>query len=493
MKTYIKENNAYKIFIFIALFICPLTVLAPLGSWIPLVLSAVIVIFFLKGFFTNFQIDSLSKILIFFFIWIILNSLFIGQSFVAFEKALHFIIILISGVILSKLTRFTNNFNKIIIYFSVSLLFSILIIIIDYKTNLGFKLWLSKNLDFENFKNFYQLKTWISFNDFRNNHYELIATYLANTYDRGIIALVILSLPLAMLCYIFEHKVIAFLVFIMVLTLPIFIYNLTVIISFFIALFLATLFYFNKYFFQKYFLYFLGLYFLFTLFVLGSLDYKKYSVYENTLVLKQQSLVFKVCDDNNSNMIIYIKCNNKEAIGSFIADKNTLKPSMLKTHSDSLQTFIKYKSYIFVDQMLHRLIIWSYVKENIFKKPIFGHGFSSSRIIGNNMSITENKTQYQLIPLHPHNSILQIWLELGFIGIIIFFIFIKILFKKIYDHSKYNHKVSTMAVISFFQIFIIGQISYGFWQSWWIAVILINFILYSLMFKYSKSHQSSLN
>ena len=124
-----------------------------------------------------------------------------------------------------------------------------------------------------------------------------------------------------MLCYIFEHKVIAFLVSIMVLTLPIFIYNLTIIISFFIALFLATLFYFNKYFFQKYFLYFLGLYFLFTLFVLGSLDYKKYSVYENALVLKQQSLVFKVCDDNNSNMIIYIKCNNKEAIGSFTVEE----------------------------------------------------------------------------------------------------------------------------------------------------------------------------
>ena len=62
-----------------------------------------------------------------------------------------------------------------------------------------------------------------------------------------------------------------------------------------------------------------------------------------------------------------------------------------------------------VIKKLHRLIIWSYVKEKILEKPLIGHGFFSSRNIANKMKETQNGTKFQLIPLHPHNGILQIW------------------------------------------------------------------------------------
>ena len=83
--------------------------------------------------------------------------------------------------------------------------------------------------------------------------------------------------------------------------------------------------------------------------------------------------------------------------------------------------FIKSTANNIVDQKLHRLIIWSYVKKKILEKPIIGNGFSS-RNIANETLITERGTNYQLIPLHPHNSILQIWLELGIIGLFLFFL-----------------------------------------------------------------------
>ena len=104
------------------------------------------------------------------------------------------------------------------------------------------------------------------------------------------------------------------------------------------------------------------------------------------------------------------------------------------------------------------------------------------------MRSTERGTKYQLIPLHPHNSILQIWLELGIIGIIIFFSFIKLILDKIYYYVQIKRGVATMAFITFFQVFIIGQISFGFWQSWWLAIILIVLILYKYVFKCFKSH-----
>ena len=131
---------------------------------------------------------------------------------------------------------------------------------------------------------------------------------------------------------------------------------------------------------------------------------------------------------------------------------------------------------------MHRLIIWSYVKEKILEKPIIGNGFFSSRNIANENLITERGTNYQLIPLHPHNSILQIWLELGIIGLFLFFLFIKFLITKIFKFAQFNHKVSTVAIISFFLIFFIGLASFGLWQSWWISIIAINIILYNFIF-----------
>ena len=142
---------------------------------------------------------------------------------------------------------------------------------------------------------------------------------------------------------------------------------------------------------------------------------------------------------------------------------------------------------------MHRLIIWSYVKEKILEKPLLGHGFLSSGGIDNEARDTKNFTKYELIPLHPHNSILEIWLELGVVGIIIFFIFIKILFNRIYNFDRINHKIASVSIISFFQIFFIGQISFSFWQSWWIAVILITFIFYKIVFKLYGFYESRLD
>ena len=86
------------------------------------------------------------------------------------------------------------------------------------------------------------------------------------------------------------------------------------------------------------------------------------------------------------------------------------------------------------------------------------------------------------IPLHTHNGILQVWLELGFIGVLLFYIFMLKLVNTIYAFSKINFYYSAICFISLIQIFSIGQLSYGFWQSWWIAIMAFNFILYSILF-----------
>ena len=91
------------------------------------------------------------------------------------------------------------------------------------------------------------------------------------------------------------------------------------------------------------------------------------------------------------------------------------------------------------------------------------------------------------ISLHPHNNVMQVWLELGLIGLIIFYFFICGLIKKLDSYNENRIIISIMPLISVIQVFFIGQLSYGFWQSWWIAIIIINFILYSMLFRENTS------
>ena len=129
---------------------------------------------------------------------------------------------MVIGLILNKGILTTTNFNKIIIFFAISLILSSFLIIADIKFALGIKLWLSKNLDFENFKNLYQLKTWVSFNDFRGDFEDTIITYIQNTYDRGVVSLVVLSFPITVISYIYHLKLLASFVLLMSMTLVIF-------------------------------------------------------------------------------------------------------------------------------------------------------------------------------------------------------------------------------------------------------------------------------
>jgi O-antigen ligase len=128
-------------------------------------------------------------------------------------------------------------------------------------------------------------------------------------------------------------------------------------------------------------------------------------------------------------------------------------------------------------------MIWSYTKEKILERPLVGHGFFSSRFIGEDYKIIDIKNDKKsAIPLHPHNFIMQVWLELGLLGIIVFYFFIYNLIKRLKPFTEKQFYLSAFPIVSFIQVFFIGQLSYGFWQSWWIAIIIINFMLYSILF-----------
>lgn len=131
----------------------------------------------------------------------------------------------------------------------------------------------------------------------------------------------------------------------------------------------------------------------------------------------------------------------------------------------------------------HRLEIWKDIISAIEKKPILGSGISSSKneeIVGaNKQFIFKKDSQTIVIPYaihHPHNYILQLWLELGFIGAFIWGILTYYLLSKL---KLFSSAKPILLLFCATQIHLLFSIS--MWQTWWWAALYFIFPLLSVL------------
>lgn len=129
--------------------------------------------------------------------------------------------------------------------------------------------------------------------------------------------------------------------------------------------------------------------------------------------------------------------------------------------------------------LIHRILVWQFVGKEIIKKPIFGYGLGTSRLIGQNIILHVPNTKLEIkggIPLHPHNNFLEIWLELGIIGIsALLYVWYKII-KLGYYIRKKSFILGTGACTSIISMFIICNLSFGLFQAWWMSLICLVFL-----------------
>jgi O-antigen ligase len=127
----------------------------------------------------------------------------------------------------------------------------------------------------------------------------------------------------------------------------------------------------------------------------------------------------------------------------------------------------------------HRIIIWKTAVKHIIKNPVLGGGLDTTRDLYGRETMTkysaENKAAKrnwsfisEPIPLHPHNAILQIWVELGAAGVLVLSIF---LIEFLTSAQRLIQDSWNLAVAFglFTTSFVISNLSYGAWQSWWLG------------------------
>ena len=130
-----------------------------------------------------------------------------------------------------------------------------------------------------------------------------------------------------------------------------------------------------------------------------------------------------------------------------------------------------------------RLIIWRTTVGHIEKKPVLGEGFDAARsLYGKKDRISIRfpdeilgrpwgPTVFEPIPLHPHNGVLQVWLELGAVGALIL---LGVLLAVIQSIRRFlDDKINRAAALGVLTVGLgIASISFGAWQSWWLTSIL---------------------
>ncbi|WP_247887269.1 O-antigen ligase family protein [Azospirillum sp. SYSU D00513] len=126
----------------------------------------------------------------------------------------------------------------------------------------------------------------------------------------------------------------------------------------------------------------------------------------------------------------------------------------------------------------HRVEIWGMAAERALASPLFGHGIDASRSLDPMGALSRFGTlATSLLPLHPHNAFLQIWLELGAAGAALALALTLLLLGRTRQLAEL---AQPHALALFATALAMASTSYGIWQAWWMCGMLASGLLLAL-------------
>ncbi|MCC7426707.1 MAG: O-antigen ligase family protein [Alphaproteobacteria bacterium] len=136
--------------------------------------------------------------------------------------------------------------------------------------------------------------------------------------------------------------------------------------------------------------------------------------------------------------------------------------------------------------IVHRVFIWNFAEAKRAERPLLGWGLEASRAIpggeapadflspcGRAVPRAADGTPLlpQTLPLHPHNAVLQVWLELGAAGAAALAWLLGAASIAAFGASaRGSASVGARAAFSA-GAFTVAVVSFGAWQSWWIGAL----------------------
>lgn len=114
----------------------------------------------------------------------------------------------------------------------------------------------------------------------------------------------------------------------------------------------------------------------------------------------------------------------------------------------------------------HRIHIWNFVADRAFEHPWFGWGLDSSQSMPN-FGVQPFDGEH-VIPLHPHNGALQIWMELGIVGVALATAMLVFVVRKLEAAGEDKAPWLGAYLVA---LLVIADSAFGLWQTQWVASI----------------------
>ena len=132
-----------------------------------------------------------------------------------------------------------------------------------------------------------------------------------------------------------------------------------------------------------------------------------------------------------------------------------------------------------VPQALHEAIgygtlgirgeIWTRYAWLIAERPILGHGMEAGHVTAQLLAGTMDARDLGLLDFgHPHNFALQVWFELGLIGVGFAAVLLGLAVRAV---SRAPGRLRPAAMATAAAIWTVAFVSHGAWQAWWWCLV----------------------
>ncbi|MCC9623837.1 glycosyltransferase [Thalassospira sp. MA62] len=138
---------------------------------------------------------------------------------------------------------------------------------------------------------------------------------------------------------------------------------------------------------------------------------------------------------------------------------------------DHIGNFEPYLPSMIIDT--HRQLIWNFVYSHVLDHPLIGWGINNAPWIPGANDSVEGIRQ-AILPGHPHNWFMEIWVETGLIGLIptvLLVIGCAVIGLKLAVREGLKTSGPILGILAGY--WFAGLFNYSFWSSWWFAVFII--------------------
>ena len=133
---------------------------------------------------------------------------------------------------------------------------------------------------------------------------------------------------------------------------------------------------------------------------------------------------------------------------------------------NALATDVPEGSWLHDAYAMPRMEIWDFVVRRALESPFIGFGIEATR------HIQDFDTDLRYTPLnhvlHPHNFAVQLWVEFGALGVIVFGALLVTVLNAIY---RLEARSKRFCLAMFMTVLTLAATSYGLWQGWWLGLL----------------------